>query len=53
LELQLKDNVRARKLDVKLQNKFISGRSKKVRIDSQQALYEHYLKESQQANGSI
>lgn len=45
LELQLKDNVRARKLDASLKNKFISGRSKKVRIDSQAALYERYRNE--------
>ena len=45
LELQLKDNVRARKLDTSLKNKFISGRSKNVRIDSQAVLYERYLNE--------
>jgi hypothetical protein len=45
LELQLKDNVRARKLDASLKNNFISGRSKKVRVDSQAALYERYANE--------
>ena len=43
LELQLKDNVRARKLDVQHRNKFVAGRSKRVKLDCQQALYERYL----------
>ena len=47
LELQLKDNVRARKLDVQLRNKFVAGRSKRIKLDCQQALYERYLDESQ------
>ena len=38
LELQLKDS--ARKLDVQLRNKFVAGRSKRVKLDCQQALYE-------------
>ena len=46
LELQLKDNVRARKLDVQLRNKFVAGRSKRVKLDCQQALYERYLNEN-------
>ena len=45
LELQLKDNVRARRLDVQL-NKFVAGRSKSVKLDCQQALYERYLNEN-------
>ena len=43
--LQLKDNV-TRKLDVQLRNKFVAGRSKRVKLDCQQALYERYLNEN-------
>ena len=46
LDLQLKDNVRARKLDNQLQNKFVKRRSKSIQLDCQQALYELYVNET-------
>ena len=46
LDLQLKDNVRARKLDNQLQNKFVKRRSKSIQLDCQQALYEFYVNDT-------
>ena len=46
-EMCIRDsNVRARKLDVQLRNKFVAGRSKRVKLDCQQALYERYLNQN-------
>ena len=44
LDLQLRDNVKARRLDARMQNIFEGGKHGKGTIDSQAKMYEEYLK---------
>lgn len=45
LALQLKDNVRARKLDDRMKDRMASGRSNQAPVDSQALMYDYYAKQ--------